>query len=312
MPSPDLDRQFMETQLRNIFLSDGPLRSMCGTQAKAFWPDEKSAAQLASTRVVAALREGRPLSLLRVGNGEGNAISMTKEKLHPLQVATFYREFVSQNGISVPQDAAIGFCRNVKSALTSADILGFRSFRFDERALIETSIEELDSYAALGFLYAREFLQDGFKEGRWLRTVITSAWIHLDLIPFLDEIMTAAESIVVITGRDQLHDAVRSRVGSRLRDFIAIPVQGFQPPSLEDSHFCRAYPAVCERLRRDMTGTLVLVGAGLFGKIYCHIAQQNGAVAVDLGSAFDVLCGLNTRPVHQLYDIATMRWLTPT
>jgi hypothetical protein len=51
------------------------------------------------------------------------------------------------------------------------------------------------------------------------------------------------------------------------------------------------------------------VGAGLFGKVYCHTAKQDGAVAIDLGSAFDILAGLETRPVHKWYDISAMRWI---
>jgi hypothetical protein len=66
---------------------------------------------------------------------------------------------------------------------------------------------------------------------------------------------------------------------------------------------------VRQRLSRDLRGKLVLVGAGLFGKVYCHTARQHGAVAIDLGSAFDILAGLNTRPIHKAYDINAMRWI---
>lgn len=53
----------------------------------------------------------------------------------------------------------------------------------------------------------------------------------------------------------------------------------------------------------------MLVGAGFFGKIYCHTAKMNGAVAVDLGSAFDVLAGLSTRPAHTSVDVKALSWL---
>jgi hypothetical protein len=36
----------------------------------------------------------------------------------------------------------------------------------------------------------------------------------------------------------------------------------------------------------DSFGTLVLAGAGMFGKEYCATARQNGAFALDLRSAF--------------------------
>jgi hypothetical protein len=48
---------------------------------------------------------------------------------------------------------------------------------------------------------------------------------------------------------------------------------------------------------------------GIFGKIYCQAAKASGAVAVDLGSAFDVLAGISTRPSHHDYDLEAQRWI---
>jgi hypothetical protein len=57
----------------------------------------------------------------------------------------------------------------------------------------------------------------------------------------------------------------------------------------------------------------VLVGAGIFGKKYCAVAKQHGAVALDLGSAFDILAGKRTRPVHSIADFLDIKrdsWIT--
>ena len=234
---------------------------------------------------------------------------MTKNTLHPLQISTFCTEFLSQNGIPIPQDTAIKFCAEVRTALITADIVGFRSFRFDERSMIRSRLGHGDAYAALGVLYARELLQDGLKEGYWRQSIMTSAWIHLELVPYLCNILEAAGPVIIVTGREELHNEMRSRVGARLEAFITVPVQGFKPPSLDQSHFVEAFPVVRERLSRDLRGKLILVGAGLFGKVYCHTARQHGAVAIDFGSAFDVLAGLNTRPIHKLYNIDALRWI---
>ena len=56
----------------------------------------------------------------------------------------------------------------------------------------------------------------------------------------------------------------------------------------------------------NLEGALVLVGAGIFGKIYCDVARNHGAVALDIGSAFDLMVGLMTRPVHDW--IVTKQW----
>jgi hypothetical protein len=226
-----------------------------------------------------------------------------------LIVSTFYQAFVSHNGIPVPEEQALAFCEEVRTALVSADIIGFRSFATDERVLISRCIEGDWAYAATGILCARELLQQGMALMWWRRSVVTSAWIHLDLMPYLDKMLNAADAVIVVTGRAQLRGEMESRLGDRLEEFICVPVQGVRPSTIEESHISAAFPAVRARLSRDLAGKLVLVGAGFFGKVYCHIARSHGAVAVDLGSAFDVLAGLSPRPVHANYDVAALRWL---
>jgi hypothetical protein len=309
MLMPQKDFEFVSGEFEQLFLGDEELKSLCCRHARFFLPDGPAAVSVICDQIVVSLRDKIPMSILRVGNGEGNAVGMTKGVLHPLQISTFYTEFLSQNGISVPQEDAIGLCLEVYAALASADVIGFRSFRFDERSMILKSIEDGDAYAALGFLYARELLQQGLMEGYWCRGIITSAWIHLDLIPHFVRIFEAAKSIIVISGRSELRDEMKSRLSERLETFITVPVQGFLPPSAGQSHFYNAFPIVLKQLNRDLRGKLVLVGAGLFGKVYCHAAKLSGAVAIDLGSAFDLLAGLKTRPIHEHYDIKAIRWI---
>jgi len=62
-------------------------------------------------------------------------------------------------------------------------------------------------------------------------------------------------------------------------------------------------------LRADLQGTLVIVGAGFLGKLYCDAAKNSGAVALDFGSAFDILAGMSTRPGHTRLDINALRWM---
>lgn len=309
LSSPDDAIEFAREEFKRIFVEDREILSLCRECAHLFLPDGPTAALQICERIRVSLRENLPLSLVRVGDGEGNALGMTKVPLQAFQVSAFYKKFLSQNGAVIPLSEAVKLCSAIRKALCTGDIVGFRSFRADEYGLIRTRIEEGDAVSALGFLYAREFLQRGLIEGYWRAAVVTSAWIHLDILSYLDRLIYAAESIVIITGRAELQDQISLRLGSRLDAFIAIPVQGFIPQSPMQSHFFSAFPIVQRRLDRNLRGKLVLVGAGLFGKIYCHTAMQNGAVAIDMGSAFDVLAGLETRPVHKRYDIGALRWM---
>jgi hypothetical protein len=142
----------------------------------------------------------------------------------------------------------------------------------------------------------------------WRHPILTDAWIPLDLVPQLDPILDTADSIIVITGHAELHEAMRSHAGARVAALITVPVQDFQPPSVEQAHLADAFLVARHRLSRDPRGERVLVSARLFGRVYCHPAQRHGAVAIDLG-AFDLMAGLVSRPVHKQYDIAAMRWI---
>jgi hypothetical protein len=306
--SPEVMR-FCRSELDSIFMPDPELRALCEAYGAPFLPNGAAASPIICDRIEAAIRSNSPLSVLRVGNGEGNAISMTKDNPTYAQRQTFFYEFNSQNGIEIHQSDAIMFCHDVRYALISADIIGFRSFLLPELPMIRKAIERGDAYAALGILYAREFIQDGLLRDFLRHKFITSAWIHLDLIPFLNRLFTLSESIIVITGRSELSEQFRVRLGSRLKEFITVPVQGFAPSSLAESHYYGSFSKVSDCLRRDLRGTLVLIGAGLFGKVYCNVAKMNGAVAVDLGSTFDVLAGHSTRPIHASYDLSGARWL---
>jgi hypothetical protein len=307
MTHEDLD--FIRMEFKKLFVNDDQLRSLCTRHASAFLPNGSAAVPIIFERIETCLRDRLPMSLLRVGNGEGNAIGMMSDPLHPLQISTFYQEFLSQNGVSIRLEDAARLCADVRTALNSADIIGIRGFVFDESVLIEEAIEREDAYAALGLLYARALAQQSLSAGYWRQSIITSAWFHLDVIPYLPEIVRAADSIIVITGRAELREEIKARFGGRLDDFVAVPVQGFVPPCPEQSHFFDVFPVVRKRLNQDLRGKLVLVGAGLFGKVYCDVAKKNGAVAVDLGSAFDVMAGLQTRPVHKRYDLNALRWI---
>ena len=309
MSYSDDDLLFCQAEFERLFEPDERLIATCRARVGLFLPDGAAAVDPLLERVEAAIRDRTPLSILRVGNGEGNAISMTKPALPETLVKAFYHEFCSQNGTSIPREEAVAFSMAVSEAIRAADVLGFRCFRVDEAAFVRRAIAARDGYAALGVLYAREFLQDQLRRGSLGRKIVTSAWIHLDVMPQLDRLLRAAESIVVITGRGALRAAFEARLGSRLREFIEVPVQGYVPPSPDLSHFSRVFPEIQRRLRQPLAGTLVLVGAGLFGKIYCNVARENGGVAVDLGSTFDILAGLTTRPVHNRYECARFSWL---
>ncbi len=74
-----------------------------------------------------------------------------------------------------------------------------------------------------------------------------------------------------------------------------------------DTHLTTRFPALMEREIPDLMarapGLVVLVGAGLLGKLYCARVKALGGIALDVGSMLDVWAGLKTRDNQDFPDL---------
>ncbi len=61
---------------------------------------------------------------------------------------------------------------------------------------------------------------------------------------------------------------------------------------IETPHFPDGFEELRDTLHVPYRGALFLVGAGVFGKIYCHWIKQRGGIAIDVGSIFDSWAGV--------------------
>lgn len=75
------------------------------------------------------------------------------------------------------------------------------------------------------------------------------------------------------------------------------------------------YPTQFNRVQRwmdvvskDWPGTLLLVGAGVIGKIYCNWWRDRGGVAVDVGAVCDLWAGFVTRGPERGLDKVDLTW----
>jgi hypothetical protein len=127
--------------------------------------------------------------------------------------------------------------------------------------------------------------------------VIASAHLYVGVLVNLDRLLTAAERTVCITGRDAAVAKLRSRRPELAIEHIAVgsdPICDENVPStLGFLHRVR------DALPGDAQGVLHLVGSGPWSEIYCQWIKERGGVAVDLGSGFDLLAGISSRPVHR-------------
>lgn len=59
--------------------------------------------------------------------------------------------------------------------------------------------------------------------------------------------------------------------------------------------FLESHQELCRRFHDVRAGELYLVAAGIFGKIYCDLIKRQGGIAVDIGSVADIWMGVGTR-----------------
>ncbi|HEY5410524.1 MAG TPA: hypothetical protein VIJ94_07340 [Caulobacteraceae bacterium] len=304
----DSATEFCIREAERTRISDWDLFPLAAERSGLFLPEGKFAIPVILQRIEKALREGTGLALIRVGDGEGAALGMIRPEPNPIVSASFHDYFDLQNNCPLPMPDSVAFCKELGASLQMADIIGFRAFRKDENALIERAIRDGARRSPLGFIYAREMLVDLLKTGLMRDKLLTTAWIHLELIPYIENMLSMTEKVVVISGRPQLVRGFRKRLKGRSFEFIEVPPEAGEPCELDSSHFHLMFPKVKQALSKDLRGTLVLVGAGMFGKIYCAGVKKSGGVAVDMGSAFDLLSGLITRPVFAQFKFDLPAW----
>lgn len=114
---------------------------------------------------------------------------------------------------------------------------------------------------------------------------------------FYDFITEAPKGVVLVSGVDVTEQFRRKFFRTRFK-YVRTPIEdaNFRQPGCKSTGHWQSRHAICDRLLEDLApGTLVLVGAGILSKIYCQVAADAGAVALDVGSLFDAWAGKATR-----------------
>jgi hypothetical protein len=78
-------------------------------------------------------------------------------------------------------------------------------------------------------------------------------------------------------------------------------------PDVEPPHYPDRYLELLEELQVPFRGAVFLVGAGAFGKVYCHKIRSLGGIAIDVGSLLDAWAQLSTRKrIHDLMPLFSL------
>jgi glycosyltransferase GT-like protein len=245
-------------------------------------------------KIRSSLREERPLSLLRLGDGE--AYPYPPPEVKEIEPAVFHKDDINFElsrthwGVSPPPgNSREELITSFRQAVARCDILGLPAVyrivrnmtspysrygtRRNQRAFFRI-LGALGNYIPTG--------QKIFTEERChrIRRAIDE--------PFLVELAAAARSVVLVSCWPEIQPkfSVKST-------FVPVPASGME--------LFRVYTEVIERVcELARPGTLVLIGAGVPAKIIADRARQAGAVALDVGSLMDYMVGQKTRSIADL------------
>ena len=258
------------------------------------------------TRIIVAIREGTPLSVIRMGDGEGSVVAFRAYAgtpnldRHTLEttVSIMKDSFqLSELWMTILRDLLL-------LAVRQADIVGVVGLGTSERfGLIPRSERILrrlshEFRGAVGAWRSIDLMIRFAEEGLLSGKTIAHAKLYFSILENLDELMSNAPRVICINDNVEVSHAMRNKYPDSEFQHIATGQAGHA--SRGDTLAAPEFLGDVEnQLPEDLQGCLCLVGAGIWAEIYCTWIRQRGGVGVDIGSGFDLLAGKVTRPVHR-------------
>lgn len=272
-----------------------PLRALSERPANLmdirFSAEQRAALQ---AKIRSALTEERPLSLLRLGDGE--FYPYPAPDIEGIEPSVFQRDdrnfecSPTHWGFSPPpRNSREQLIKGFRQAVARCDILGFPSVYRIIRNLTPPHSRYGTRRNQRAFLRILGALGNDipvaertFTEERCHR--ICGAIDE----PFILDLAAKARSVVLVSCWPEIQPKFPDK-----SSFIGVPASG--------TELFKGYPEIVERIRElSRPGTLVLIGAGVPAKIMADQARQAGAVALDVGSLMDYMVGHKTRTIADL------------
>lgn len=257
------------------------------------------------TRLSEAVSARAPFSIIRLGDGEGWVMGYP-EHVSPSQLGGIWRTWFGHADYRDTQIATLQ--EALRAACGTADIVG----------VPEVEPDLGSDFGRVAPLLAR----DG-----WLGpgTSLCHSGFHLwfERYGWYAGLLAGQPEIGVIGPRD-LTRVLCDRFGIRRLHWLPTPpeMRFADLPEAEiasltrrDAHLTTRCPELLDhdipRLMHRRPGLVVLVGAGILGKIYCARIKALGGVALDLGSMMDLWAGLKTRENPVFVDLRTPQGSEP-
>jgi hypothetical protein len=261
-------------------------------------------------KVRSAVSAGEPFSLIRLGDGEAVVLSFDDDMT--LQDLAYLHGHWGAERVTLGAVAEVK--HDLEKAVQGADIVGIRNDIVGVQLpddLLERSGWEIREFVVSAFNIRHEEVEAlrviGARRLALLHRVMSgiewsedqefcSSWIHWELLATgaLNRILEEVSEVGLVTSRPELELLLARRFNVRTTAVI-IPDKHIVIPA-SGRHVPERYGTIKPELRFP-EGTLVLVGAGIPGKVYCQWLKESGCIALDVGSVLDAWVGKASRPM---------------
>lgn len=252
-----------------------------------------------------------PFSLVRLGDGEGVLLSVSDRS--PAADIRYLEAHLGPEGAKLDHLQALR--HRLLHAARSADVVGVRDdilgvifghanfelseceflHRFHRTFKLRTAERTL-AYAGCSRI---ALLHRTLSDLNWPESCrFCSAWIHYEfhLSGALFRWLQGQKVVGLVSSRGQLPALLERLFGIAVRH-TEIPemYRDLSLPEHRLSYISRLEAPLSRRIV-EFPGMLVLIGGGLYGKLYCQAVKAQGGVAIDVGALLDAWLGIASRP----------------
>jgi len=294
----------------------------CASRVFGFWPANHlmkhsvcdfpmMSAEECSGLIANKLESRVPFSLIRLGDGEGVLLSISKN------IPDIDLEYLAMHlgPEEVSPEGVLSLKMRMQEAIVGSDVIGVRDdivgVKFDQKnfdlspeRFLENFRERFklrDCEKNLPYKGSRRIalLHKNLSEMYFdVETRFCSSWVHYDLhlSGSIFKCMMSEKEIGLITSRPEL--------SSRLQTIFDVKVDCWLIPDMyrdldhENSHkdYIKQLENILQQQLVKFPGMLFLVGGGFYGKLYCNLIKSQGGIALDVGSLLDAWAGVHSRP----------------
>jgi hypothetical protein len=261
----------------------------------------------------AALDAQIPYSVVRIGDGEANLLTYLRYSGTPQLDRLIARAIIEGQADRFNANDLWLLCLRelMQLSIASADVVGVRGFWWGrsapqaqrsssqiERVVVARQINA-DPRVTLGVSRAADAMLKLAASSGLKGKTIASAHLYLAILEGLDVLISAAQRVLLITNRIELVVRLQQRWPEKHLELIEVGRSASTPSGKRPLKSPKFLDKVHSQLPQELGGALCLVGAGPWSEIYCTFIKQNGGVGIDLGSGFDLMDGVVSRPIHR-------------